>query len=330
MALKFQCPKCHTEIVVQHLKPGVTAKCRQCGNLVAVPESSQITEEDPSWKTTPATAAAPAPPESEFGPKDVGDIIGGSIFLYRKNFLPLLILTLIFQVPAFALQWWQITRTEQLEAAGSVDLGDIWLNLTLRGVAYFFCVIIFYPATVGGSIYRLGKFYTGLNAPLGQCLRIAIGRAGALIGSYFLIGLACLLLSLTIIGIPVALYLGVAWVFASKAVIIERKGPVESIKRSYQLIKGNWWRTFGIILIVMISYAIISIPFRLLGLIPWFLVLILLTPISYALCIILYFDLRARKEGYNKEMLRKDLEALDLAEGESPAPASDSGPMQPS
>ncbi len=330
MALKFQCPNCQTEIVVQHLKPGETAKCRQCGNLVAVPVSSQITEEDPSWKTTPAISGEPAPPASEFGPKDVGDIIGGSIFLYRKNFLPLLILSLIFQVPAFTLQWWQITRTEQMEAAGSVDLGDIWLNLTLWGVAFFFCVIVFYPATVGGSIYRLGKFYTRVNAPLGQCMRIAIGRAGALIGSYFLIGLACLLLSLTIIGIPVALYLGVAWVFTSEAIIIERKGPVESIKRSYQLIKGNWWRIFGIIFLLGIIYGIISFPFILLGVIPWFLVLILLTPISYALCIILYLDLRARKEGYTKEMLRKDLEALDLAEGETPAPTSDSGPMQPS
>jgi len=40
MALKFNCPRCGSEIVVKHLKKGEIAKCFACGSEVPVPEEA--------------------------------------------------------------------------------------------------------------------------------------------------------------------------------------------------------------------------------------------------------------------------------------------------
>jgi len=48
MALKFNCPKCNSEIIVKYLKPGEMAKCRQCQSEAIVPADALTTDEGPT------------------------------------------------------------------------------------------------------------------------------------------------------------------------------------------------------------------------------------------------------------------------------------------
>ncbi len=42
MPLKFECPSCHKDIVVQYLSRGETARCRFCKEEVTVPDTAEV------------------------------------------------------------------------------------------------------------------------------------------------------------------------------------------------------------------------------------------------------------------------------------------------
>ncbi|WP_284574167.1 hypothetical protein [Streptomyces sp. 2P-4] len=68
---------------------------------------------------------------------------------------------------------------------------------------------------------------------------------------------------------PVAVWLSVRFGLAPAAVVMEDAGPVAALRRSTALVRGDWWRVFGITLVGAllagaIGYAI-QLPFNLIG-----------------------------------------------------------------
>jgi hypothetical protein len=63
----------------------------------------------------------------------------------------------------------------------------------------------------------------------------------------------------------VVLWLMVRFTLAAPALMLERQPVITSLRRSAKLVKGNWWRTFGILaltyLLVIVLTLIITIPF---------------------------------------------------------------------
>jgi len=122
---------------------------------------------------------------------------------------------------------------------------------------------------------------------------------------------------------------------AVPAIVLEGAGPVTALKRSWQLVQGSWWRIFGITLLAGIVVAfiagILQIPFTIVGTLvggssglgsifnhgataaaavagPSLLAIIIgaigsiiaatcTRPISAGVTVLLYADMRMRKEG---------------------------------
>lgn len=92
----------------------------------------------------------------------------------------------------------------------------------------------------------------------------------------FAIVISIFLILLGILFIVPAIIFGVFWVFAVYILFDEKVKIIESLKRSFNLVKGKWWKTFGyIVLFILISIGIIIIaglvlsPFNMvIGLIP--------------------------------------------------------------
>ena len=111
---------------------------------------------------------------------------------------------------------------------------------------------------------------------------------------------------------------------ALPAAVLERLSPAAAIRRSWQLSHGSFWRLFGILLltavIVGIAAAVLSIPFELLGLaaggsfstfttasssvvaviistIGSIAAATITRPVSAGVTVLLYADLRMRREG---------------------------------
>jgi hypothetical protein len=65
-----------------------------------------------------------------------------------------------------------------------------------------------------------------------------------------------------VVGVPLffcfALYLYVAFALAPAIVVLEKQPVVASLRRSRRLVKGAWWRTFGILLLVNIIAGIVG------------------------------------------------------------------------
>jgi len=139
-----------------------------------------------------------------------------------------------------------------------------------------------------------------------------------------------------VIGVPVAIgfavYLYVAFALAPPAVVLERQGVLSSLRRSRQLVKGAWWRTFGILALVNIIAQllanILSVPFVVAMLVvtfitgdgngvnPYEILPLLVTalgaivasavtwPFTAVSTALLYVDRRIRREGLDIELAR--------------------------
>jgi hypothetical protein len=67
-----------------------------------------------------------------------------------------------------------------------------------------------------------------------------------------------LLIGITIIGIPFAIYLWIRWAFYPQAVVIEQTDSGDALSLSADIVKGSWWRTFGIVIVISLLAAVPS------------------------------------------------------------------------
>jgi hypothetical protein len=130
-------------------------------------------------------------------------------------------------------------------------------------------------------------------------------------------GLALVGVPLAIGGFLAAVYLSVRLSLAPCALVLEKIGVRESMRRSGALVKGDWWRVFGITLLTMVIAGfvtlLIQIPFELLGggltgdplaaralilsAIGGIVASTLIQPFSAGVRALLYVDRRMRAEG---------------------------------
>jgi hypothetical protein len=71
---------------------------------------------------------------------------------------------------------------------------------------------------------------------------------------------------LLLLSFPLALWLLVRFSFAPAAAVLEGASPLTALRRSARLVRGAWWRTFGITLlgglIACIVAIVVNVPFR--------------------------------------------------------------------
>jgi hypothetical protein len=93
-------------------------------------------------------------------------------------------------------------------------------------------------------------------------LGVLVGQADSTVG--VLVGVV---LGITVLVMSVWLY--VKLLLSPVALVLEGVGPITAIKRSYRLVSGAWWRTFGIHLLAVVIAAVvaqvITVPFGLVG-----------------------------------------------------------------
>ncbi len=132
---------------------------------------------------------------------------------------------------------------------------------TFRSVLYLAVILLI--ATWLTSMVMTGALIHGVS---GQILEdpisvagaysFALGRFGAMLGASILVFVCVVLMVITIIGIPFAIFFGVRWAFFMQTASLERCGPTAAMARSSALVRDNWWRVFGILLLIGILLAI--------------------------------------------------------------------------
>ncbi|MEW2548314.1 glycerophosphoryl diester phosphodiesterase membrane domain-containing protein [Streptomyces sp. NPDC047002] len=136
--------------------------------------------------------------------------------------------------------------------------------------------------------------------------------------------------------LPVAVWLMIRFSLASPALMLERQGVTASMRRSAKLVRGAWWRTFGVLLLTgvltLLVSLIVAVPFSLVATVAdggsgidsvlaggtphfgWAYVVItaigsviasaVTLPISAGVTVLLYVDRRIRREALDLKLTR--------------------------
>ena len=270
---------------------------------------------------------------SPLGPKTLGGIFEGTFRVYGAGFLGIVIIVAVVQVPLSVLGFWfeSLLESAMIELFGTFDPLDFdpsfdipMIIETLRpviivGGSLLIATWLTSILMAGALIYGVSGQILGRPIPVGRAYSFAVGRFGAMLGASFLAGLTVFLMAITIVGVPFAIYFGERWYFAYQTASLERCGPRAALARSSDLVQGNWWRIFVILLLMFILLAIANgIASGILGLIPsvgpilLVVFAVLFAPVLIIVQTLLYHDLRVRRDGlvgYSPEVLSSELES---------------------
>jgi hypothetical protein len=175
-----------------------------------------------------------------------------------------------------------------------------------------------------GALYRAATSLAAGNVEtLGSVLAGTARRYFAVWGIVILGALVAVGM-IAIITIPVVLWVLIRWSVAIPALFAEGIGPVKALGRSWNLVRDNWWRTLGILIIVTIMVSLIQTALATLfggaaALLPGLngdiragivttvstLVDALVGAIQPIAITLLYLDLRVRKEGLDLDQLAR-------------------------
>ena len=202
----------------------------------------------------------------------------------------------------------------------------------------FIVVVVLWMAVVDGAMtLAAGDAYHGREVSAASALRGAVSKGGTLVLSNILRmltifavvvvgGVVVALLGQANGGVAVLLMivLGVvsillfARLFATtNAVVFENSGASESLSRSFALSKDSAWRIFGVILLAYIVLVVAQIAIGMTVQVVFSMILkspiiagivgnvigALLYPFLSIALMVLYFDQRIRKEGYDLDVM---------------------------
>jgi hypothetical protein len=160
----------------------------------------------------------------------------------------------------------------------------------------------------------VGDAYRGRETTIGAAYRASLRRALPIAGTYLLMGLG-MLLGFVLLVVP-GVYLAVAWMLAIQIVMLEGIAGSAALSRSRELVRDHWWRAFGITTLAVIVGSVISMVLQLLvSGIPIVRAVASAIASSIAMAfytgvgVVLYFDLRCRKENFDLEHLAQLVEA---------------------
>jgi hypothetical protein len=113
------------------------------------------------------------------------------------------------------------------------------------------------------------------------------------------------------------IYIGVRLCVSIEALVVEGRRGTKAMGRSWELVSGHWWHAFGTLLVawlvIGVINSLITLPFSDTS---WFVqgvvaavATVVTLPYGVLVGVLLYLDLRARKERLTMEALRADLQA---------------------
>jgi hypothetical protein len=202
-------------------------------------------------------------------------------------------------------------------------LGRFWpfVGLSLLVTLISFGVLIAIYIALFAVMLVFAGVFAALGAITDQSGIVAVGAVILIIMLVF--GLIFVVL------LPFA-YLTTRWMMAPVVIVTERLGPTGALSRSWRLTEGSFWRLFGLLILLFILNSIVlSLPITLiqfvaialatpqvLGLINGvmtglsYLINILWLPFLALTLLLLYYDLRIRKENYDLDLRIQALEAI--------------------
>jgi len=207
---------------------------------------------------------APITPAYRIRPLDVGDILDEAFRIYRANFSLMLTIAVVASVPAVISgigsgSGGPLNTLQQFAAfsqgSNLVRPDTTLLPLTVVGTVLG---VLMFPVSTAAPVFGACAVILGLPATVGSILRQSLRNYWRV----WLIGIIYILVSVSailIISIPFVVWLLVRWNFRYQVLYLEHAGVGGSLTRSSTLVKGSWWRIFGILFLIGLIVGILGL-----------------------------------------------------------------------
>jgi hypothetical protein len=250
----------------------------------------------------------------EFCEKSLGDLLKGSFTIYQTLVWKLAGIVAVTSVPLFLISLPPIFIPELNPVQGfyygfipPVYSGIHWATEVLNWII----IVLGIPLTTAAAIHAVSTYRIGGSVGVWSSYQVVLKRIWSLLGTHLMMVIFLGLMAVTVIGLPVALYMGVRWGFIYPTILLKKVGGMDALSESSRVVKGDWWRVFGFLLLISIiggaiTYGLTFIPYYVGSLIAIF-----TSPFHYIFVTLLYFDLRVRKDGYDVDQLSAELGFTD-------------------
>ncbi|HEX2924327.1 MAG TPA: hypothetical protein VHS28_09900 [Chloroflexota bacterium] len=272
-------------------------------------------------------------------PMGIGDILDEVIRQYRRNFRLLIGIGL-----------WPFVLLAVVETVSNLAQllsRDSWLTIGMN-LLQVLVMFVVYSLVFMAVTFAASSAYLGESRTRSEAWHLGLRRFWASVGLSLLAFLLVFLMAITIIGIPVAIYFGVCWTLSIQAMLFQGLGPWPAMRRSRALVRGSWWRTALILFLLSVMVGVIQMAFsvpqwvligvavaisgpaaalhggpifvsasvlsNLIGVVSQLLIL----PFSVICMMLLYYDLRVRKEGFDLELRAREMGGVDRPPVDAP------------
>jgi hypothetical protein len=349
----------------------------------------------PGSGTPPSDRPAPPAPEPvddepeleteiPLRPLGVSEILDGAVTYIRRNPRATLgmsaVMTTVIEVVVTLAQYFLIGSQARTEITpGTIERSVGWTFVIAAGSLLLTAYVVLLLSGMLAPI--MARTLLGRPTSLSHawrvvrpCLGRLFGAATAVVAAVFLalaIPLTPMIAAVAgdapvgvqavtwILGVPiafVAMVTAYVWfAFSTPILVMERRGVIASLRRSAEMVRGRWWRTFGVLFLallitVLAEFVVIPAPFNVVveivagvhpspdgGLLIGLLALsavgrivagTLVNPFNAGVIAIVYADRRMRREAFDLELQMRPPEEDPLAAWlPGPLTAAGSGPQ---
>jgi len=260
------------------------------------------------------TVSAPAP--LRLRPLEVGDVLDETFRIYRRHFVLFAGISLILAIPSAGLQGYGFFSLfnnlfKAVNPGQTFDFNTLTPTLVVLGIG-FLVNLLLSPFIYGAVINAVCESAQGRPVTFWGALEGVWRRYFPILGYVFLFELMALLFCL----FPLWIWIAVGWIAVLPVMFIEKVGLGAAMSRSWRLVEGRWWRTFLILFLVILVWyfarvaleAFVGLADLLIGVVAssylvlaisqgaGLLIAALVNPIIQIAVVLIYFDLRVRRE----------------------------------
>lgn len=157
---------------------------------------------------------------------DVGARISKALSLYGAYFVPFFLISLATLPLNILSSIWELGVIFAIPGAIVTAIVDAALILAVA-------------QALTGNVPQPGNHLSEAWSRFGRLFELGLRTLGAVLG-----------LAITIVGIPWAIRVGVRWFLGTQAIMLQDMDAKAAISESCRLVEGDWWRTFGNLLLL--------------------------------------------------------------------------------
>lgn len=253
----------------------------------------------------------------------VGEVLDAAIKIYFRHARTLFLLVLLIVAPTQVLiSLIDLSASEGIYSTGgeidpAIDVEDV-PRIAAGLIVIVLLTLLSATLATGACFKAIVDGYLGGQPSWRESLAFVARRLHSLVWVSILVYLLAVVALLALI-LP-GIWLFVAWSVAVPALLTEDLRGRRALGRSFRLVRGRWWPTFGIVVLgTLLSGIVAGVIGGLTGALTFaadsdtalFLVntlggtlgSLVSTPFTAAFITVLYVDLRVRKEGFDLQLL---------------------------